>query len=83
VVDYHQCTLESLEKDLAARVKWGSSQHVVISGYDMSTGEETLFKDNMDVAHALFVRKSDRKLILFRVLAHPKDKRLQSMIPAI
>ncbi|KAB8102394.1 hypothetical protein EE612_033908, partial [Oryza sativa] len=60
VVDYHQCTLESLEKDLAARVK---CQHVLISGYDMSTGEETPFKDNMNVVHALFVMKSDRKLI--------------------
>ncbi len=80
VVDYHQCTLESLEKDLAVRVKWGSSQHAVISGYDMSTGEETPFKDNMDVAHALFVRKSDRKLILF---VDVEDKPIQLMTNSV
>jgi hypothetical protein len=37
----------------------------VIISYDVSTGEKTPFKDDMNVVHALFVRTSDRKLILF------------------
>jgi hypothetical protein len=65
VVDYRQCTLESLEKDFAARVKWGRCQQVVVYGYDKRTGKETKFLDNMDLAHALFDWKRERRLILF------------------
>ncbi len=74
VVDYQQCTLESLEKDLAARVTWGKCQQVVMSGYDMTTGEETPFKDNMDVVHALFVRKSDKKLFRYADVEDKHDQ---------
>ncbi|EAY85956.1 hypothetical protein OsI_07320 [Oryza sativa Indica Group] len=65
IVDYKQCTLESLEKDFAARVKWGSCQSLVVSGYDTCSGEETKLMDNMDLAHALYVRKNEKKLFLF------------------
>jgi hypothetical protein len=40
VVDYHCYTMEKLEKDLAARVNWGSCQHPVISEFDMSSAGE-------------------------------------------
>jgi hypothetical protein len=32
--------MEKLEKDLAARVNWGSCQHPVISEFDMSSAGE-------------------------------------------
>jgi hypothetical protein len=65
VVDYRECTLERLVKDFAAKINWGRCQQVVVCGYDTGTGEETKFTDNMDLVHAFFVRKSERRLVLF------------------
>ncbi|XP_015689355.1 uncharacterized protein LOC102707747 isoform X2 [Oryza brachyantha] len=64
VVDHRKCTLESLEKDLAARIKWGSCQRVIVSGYDASTGEDTELVDDMDLARKFFARRNERRLFL-------------------
>lgn len=66
VVDYRQCTLESLEKDFEANVNWGKCQQVVVC-VDMTRAlvRKIRFTDSMDLVHAFFVGKSERRLILF------------------
>ena len=55
----------SLEKDLAARVTWGSSQHLVISEFDMCTGGERNLGDDAALSLAFFQRISEKKLMVF------------------
>lgn len=62
VVDYRCCSLESLQKDFASRVKWGSNQEVVVSGFDKSTGMETKIEDNMALLRAFSERCGEKRL---------------------
>jgi hypothetical protein len=65
VVDYHCYTMEKLEKDLAARVNWGSCQHPVISEFDMSNAGERKLVDDASLSLVFFERLSEKKLFLF------------------
>lgn len=64
VVDYRCCSLETLENDLAARVKWGSCQHPVVWGYDKITGEERQLVDSNALSLAFSEWWSERRLFL-------------------
>jgi len=55
----------SLEKDLAVGVTWGSSQHPVISEFDMYTGGERNLGDDAALSLAFFQRISEKKLMVF------------------
>jgi hypothetical protein len=46
VVDSRCYTLGDLEKDIAARVNWGSRQQIAISEYDMGSGGERRLVDD-------------------------------------
>ena len=61
VVDYRYYTMVSLEKDLAARVTWGSSQHPVISEFDMCTSGERNLGDDAALSLAFFERIAEKK----------------------
>ena len=65
IVDYRCYTMLSLEKDLAERVTWGSSQHPVISEFDMCTGGERNLGDDAALSLAFFERIAEKKLMLF------------------
>ena len=79
VVDYRYYTMLSLEKDLAARVTWGSSQHPVISEFDMCTGGERNLGDDAALSLAFFQRISEKKLMLF-VDVEDKSGQIQSTV---
>jgi hypothetical protein len=70
-----QCyTLDMLEKDLAARINWGSGQQPVVSEFDMSgVGERKLLNDtNLSLAFA--EKKNERKMfLLVSVVDKPKE----------
>ena len=55
----------SLEKDLAVGVTWGSSQHPVISEFDMYTSGERNLGDDASLSLAFFQRISEKKLMVF------------------
>ena len=65
IVDYRCYTMLSLEKDLAERVTWGSSQHPVISEFDMCTSGERNLGDDAALSLAFFERIAEKKLMLF------------------
>ena len=79
VVDYRYYTMLSLEKDLAARVIWGSSQHPVISEFDMCTGGERNLGDDAALSLAFFQRISEKKLMVF-VDIEDKSGQIQSTV---
>ena len=51
----------SLEKDLAVGVTWGSSQHPVISEFDMYTSGERNLGDDAALSLAFFERIAEKK----------------------
>ena len=65
IVDYRCYTMLSLEKDLAERVTWGSSQHPVISEFDMCTGGEINLGDDAALSLAFFDRIAEKKVDAF------------------
>ena len=65
VVDYRYYTMLSLEKDLAVGVTWGSSQHPVISEFDMYTSGERNLGDDASLSLAFFQIISEKKLMVF------------------
>ena len=54
-----------LQKDLEARVNWGSDQQPIIHEFDMSGGGETKLVDDAKLAFAFSERMDDKKLFLF------------------
>jgi hypothetical protein len=54
-VDYQRCSLSSLQKDFAARVKWGRSQETQVSGFDKCTGQEIRLDHDSILIHLLRV----------------------------
>jgi len=55
----------SLEKDLAVGVTWGSSQHPVISEFDMYTSGERNLGDDAALSLAFFERIAEKKVDAF------------------
>ncbi|CAD6264776.1 unnamed protein product [Miscanthus lutarioriparius] len=58
-------TREMLQKDLEARVNWGSDQQPIIHEFDMSSGGERKLVDDVELAFAFSERMDDKKLFLF------------------
>ncbi|WVZ82023.1 hypothetical protein U9M48_029339 [Paspalum notatum var. saurae] len=75
-VDYRCYTLDQLEKDLAARVNWGSCQRPVFSEFDMSSFEERKIVDEASLALAFSDRMAEKKLLLF---VNMEDKNMELM----
>lgn len=65
VVDYRCYTMEKLEIDLAARVKWGKFQQPAFSEFDMITSEERKLVDDASLLLAFSRRMSEKKLFLY------------------
>lgn len=70
IVDYGSYTMHNLQKDLAARVKWGSCQHLLISEFDMSGNLD----DDVALSLAFSERLAEKKLFLF---VDVEDKAMQ------
>ena len=62
VVDCRCYTLEMLQKDLEARVNWGSDQQPIIHEFDMSGGGERKLVDDAELAFAFSERLDAKKL---------------------
>ena len=60
--NYRCYTLEILQKDLEARVNWGSDQQPIIHEFDMSGGGETKLVDDAKLAFAFSERLDAKKL---------------------
>lgn len=63
-VDCRCYTLDMLEKDLAARIKWGSAQQLVVSEFVMSGVGERKLQNDTDLSLAFIERKNERKMLL-------------------
>lgn len=64
-VDYLCYKMETLEKDLAAKVKWGSCQRPSVCVYDIGTGRETKLVTDLDLSFAFSERHEEKRLHLF------------------
>jgi len=64
-VDAHSCSMKDLENDIAARVKWGSSQQIAIYEFDPNTGGEKILLDDKALSLALLERENRKKLFLY------------------
>ena len=64
-VDYRCYTLEMLQKDLEARVNWGSDQQPLIHEFDTSGDGERKLVDDAKLAFAFSERMDAKKLFLF------------------
>jgi hypothetical protein len=62
VVDGRTYSLKDLENDIAARVKWGSSQQTVIYEFDPNSGREKILQDDKALSLAFSERKNKKKL---------------------
>jgi hypothetical protein len=65
VVDSRCYTLGDLEKDIAARVNWGSRQQIAISEYDMGSGGERRLVDDKTFSVCFSDRQLDKKMFLY------------------
>lgn len=64
VVESQCYTLEDLEKDIAARVKWGSRQQLAIFEYDVVSGGERKLLDDNDLSVAFAASQVEKKMFL-------------------
>jgi len=64
-VDAHSYSMKDLENDIAARVKWGSSQQIAIYEFDPNTGGEKILLDDKALSLALLERENRKKLFLY------------------
>jgi len=53
-----------LEKDLAARINWGSGHQLVVSEFDMSRDGQRKLLNDTDLSLAFAERKNERKMML-------------------
>ena len=56
---------EPIANDIAARVKWGTSQHIVIYEFDPNSGGENILVDHKALSLAFSERKNRKKLFLY------------------
>jgi len=64
-VNAHSYYMKDLENDIAARVKWGSSQQIAIYEFDPNTGGEKILLDDKALSLALLERENRKKLFLY------------------
>jgi hypothetical protein len=84
VVDSRCYTLGHLENDIAARVKWGSRQQIVISEFDMGSGVERRLVDDNVVSVCFSDRQQDKKMFLYvDVEEKPADLLMQSGVTEV
>jgi hypothetical protein len=72
-VDYQRCSLSSLQKDFAARARWGRSQEAHVSGFDKSTGQEIML-DHDSILCTFAQGCADRRLFLFVDVVDKSDE---------
>ena len=73
-VDAHSYSMKDLENDIAARVKWGSSQQIAIYEFDPNTGGEKILVDDKALSLAFLERENRKKLFLYvDVQSKPAD----------
>jgi hypothetical protein len=81
VVDSQCYTLGDLEKDIAARVNWGSRQQLAILEYDMGSGGERRLVDDETFSVCFYDRQHDKKMLLYvDVVGKPADLLMQSAV---
>ncbi|WVZ92106.1 hypothetical protein U9M48_038195 [Paspalum notatum var. saurae] len=64
-VDSRCYKMDSLQKDLATKIKLGSCQQPIVWVYDMDMGGETSLVNDSDLSLALFERQVEKRLHLF------------------
>jgi hypothetical protein len=84
VVDSRCYTLGHLENDIAAMVKYGSRQQIVISEFDMGSGVERRLVDDNVVSVCFSDRQQDKKMFLYvDVEEKPADLLMQSGVTEV